>query len=188
MLTSTANFFFSLSLSNTNTQGLEDATLTRKKEQLEEEEEERLAAATEKRDRVEHKSSTPAYTMGSESQNMRRWKILMLGDSGVGKSSLIMRWTMDQFLPSLVGTVGVNFKSKKVTIAEEAMQVQVWDTAGQEQVRALHPPRTPLFIKISSSLLTPHSPLPTPQHAVPQNHNVVLPRRARHHAHLRRVR
>lgn len=65
---------------------------------------------------------------------MRKMKILMLGDSGVGKSSLIMRWTADQFVPSLVGTVGVNFKSKKVVVEGEGMQVQVWDTAGQEQV------------------------------------------------------
>jgi len=125
--------------------------------------------------------------MGSESQNMRRWKILMLGDSGVGKSSLIMRWTMDQFLPSLVGTVGVNFKSKKVTIAEEATQVQVWDTAGQEQVRPhlflLMPSHQSLPLTFFPSLTPPS----TTQHVVPQNHNVVLPRRARHHAHLRRV-
>jgi Ras-related protein Rab-8A len=62
----------------------------------------------------------------------RRTKILMLGDSGVGKSSLILRWTMDTFSPSLTSTVGVNFKSKKVTVANELTQVQVWDTAGQE--------------------------------------------------------
>jgi Ras-related protein Rab-8A len=62
----------------------------------------------------------------------RRAKILMLGDSGVGKSSLILRWTMDTFSPSLTSTVGVNFKSKKVTVANELTQVQVWDTAGQE--------------------------------------------------------
>lgn len=57
----------------------------------------------------------------------------MLGDSGVGKSSLIMRWTLDTFSPSLQSTVGVNFKSRKVHVANELMQVQVWDTAGQEQ-------------------------------------------------------
>ena len=112
--------------------GLEEAVLTRPKDLLREEEE-RLAAATEKRDRVEQKSSVPSYTQGSESHNVKRWKILMLGDSGVGKSSLIMRWTADTFSSSLVGTVGVNFKSKKVTVGEDTMQVQVWDTAGQEQ-------------------------------------------------------
>ena len=56
----------------------------------------------------------------------------MLGDSGVGKSSLVLRWTMDTFSPSLVSTVGVNFKSRKLNMRGEALQVQVWDTAGQE--------------------------------------------------------
>ena len=63
----------------------------------------------------------------------RRVKILVLGDSGVSKSSLILRWTEDRFNPTLVGTVGVNFKMKRVTMNNELLQVQVWDTAGQEQ-------------------------------------------------------
>ena len=69
--------------------------------------------------------------VGAEPQ-LRRVKLLMLGDSGVGKSSLILRYTADSFNPSLVGTVGVNFKSRKEIIDGEAVQVQVWDTAGQE--------------------------------------------------------
>ncbi len=73
------------------------------------------------------------YTMGSDNHNMRRFKILLLGDSGVGKTSLTFRWTEDRYLASLVGTVGVNFKGKKVNIEGETIQVQVWDTAGQSQ-------------------------------------------------------
>jgi small GTP-binding protein len=73
------------------------------------------------------------YTAGSENTNMRRFKILLLGDSGVGKSSLIFRWNEDRFSSTLVGTVGVNFKTKKVCVEEETVSVQVWDTAGQEQ-------------------------------------------------------
>jgi small GTP-binding protein len=73
------------------------------------------------------------YTMGSENNNMRRFKILILGDSGVGKSSLILRWVEDRYMATLTGTVGVNFKSKKVQINGEGIQVQVWDTAGQQQ-------------------------------------------------------
>lgn len=57
----------------------------------------------------------------------------MLGDSGVGKSSLIIRWTQDTFSTDLVGTVGVNFKTKRVSVDGGDCQVQVWDTAGQEQ-------------------------------------------------------
>lgn len=73
------------------------------------------------------------YTAGSENTNMRRFKILLLGDSGVGKSSLILRWNEDKFSSTLVGTVGVNFKTRKVSVEGEAVSVQVWDTAGQEQ-------------------------------------------------------
>ena len=51
------------------------------------------------------------YTQGSESTNMRRFKVLLLGDSGVGKSSLIFRWTEDRYSASLFGTVGANFKT-----------------------------------------------------------------------------
>ncbi len=75
----------------------------------------------------------PSGPISSQTDPARRVKILMLGDSGVGKSSLILRWTLDTFSPSLTSTVGVNFKSKKVTVRGEAVQVQVWDTAGQEQ-------------------------------------------------------
>jgi small GTP-binding protein len=94
----------------------------------------------------------------STSGEARRVKILMFGDSGVGKSSLIIRWTQDTFSTDLVGTVGVNFKTRKIQAggclfallrclsfrfmmcgelcccyAGEHVQVQVWDTAGQEQ-------------------------------------------------------
>jgi small GTP-binding protein len=66
-------------------------------------------------------------------QITRKVKLLLLGDSGVGKSSLILRWTMDTFNASLISTFGVNFKSKRVHVNGEAIQAQVWDTAGQEQ-------------------------------------------------------
>lgn len=63
----------------------------------------------------------------------RRIKLLMLGDTGVGKSSLMQRWTADTFNTDLMGTVGVNFKSKNLTVCGENIQAQVWDTAGQER-------------------------------------------------------
>lgn len=90
-----------------------------------------MAADAEKRKRL-----LAANQMNNGNANTdpaRRIKLLLLGDSGVGKSSLIVRWTHDTFSPSLVSTVGVNFKNKKVTFRGECLQVQVWDTAGQEQ-------------------------------------------------------
>ena len=99
-----------------------------------------MAADAEKRKRLllsnslsTHSNANGGLGSNSDATATRRVKILMLGDSGVGKSSLIMRWTLDTFSPSLVSTVGVNFKSRKVNLSGELMQVQVWDTAGQEQ-------------------------------------------------------
>jgi small GTP-binding protein len=103
---------------------------------FDEDEEERIASDVEKKQRQQ--SNTTAVSSGTVSpspENVgRRVKILMLGDSGVGKSSLILRWTLDTFSPSLTSTVGVNFKSKKVVLkGGDVVNVQVWDTAGQEQ-------------------------------------------------------
>jgi small GTP-binding protein len=109
---------------------LEEATQTLAKVNTREDEEERMAADAEKRKRM--LAASNHLLASSSGEPARRVKLLLLGDSGVGKSSLIMRWTLDAFSPSLTSTVGVNFKSKKITYHGELMQVQVWDTAGQE--------------------------------------------------------
>ena len=103
---------------------------------FDEEEEERIASDIEKKQRQQIITATVSSgTVSSSPENVgRRVKILMLGDSGVGKSSLILRWTLDTFSPTLTSTVGVNFKSKKVVLkGGDVVNVQVWDTAGQEQ-------------------------------------------------------
>jgi small GTP-binding protein len=115
--------------------GLEEASHSRNKDQLREEEEEKRAAESERKKRTSAVGLIQLPTAaGGTDPPLRRVKILLLGDSGVGKSSLILRWTMDKFSPTLVGTVGVNFKTKKVNVVDdEQVLVQVWDTAGQEQ-------------------------------------------------------
>lgn len=110
-------------------QGLDEATHHRDRDSIREEEEEKRAADAEKKIRS---AIVLPSKIGIEPP-MRKFKILMLGDSGVGKSSLINRWTADTFNPTLVGTVGVDFKAKKVQLPSENINVQVWDTAGQEQ-------------------------------------------------------
>eukprot|EP00968_Pinguiococcus_pyrenoidosus_P005884 scaffold385_cov305-Pinguiococcus_pyrenoidosus.AAC.31 len=64
-----------------------------------------------------------------------KFKILMLGDSAVGKTSLINRFVEDKFAHTLVGTVGVDFKMKRMWLGpmKEMCSVQIWDTAGQER-------------------------------------------------------
>jgi len=66
-------------------------------------------------------------------------KILIIGESGVGKSSLLLRFTDDQFDPELAATIGVDFKVKVIDIDGNRVKLQIWDTAGQERFRTLTP-------------------------------------------------
>ncbi|XP_063211025.1 ras-related protein Rab-18-B-like isoform X1 [Chroicocephalus ridibundus] len=66
-------------------------------------------------------------------------KLLLVGDSAVGKSSLLLRFTDGAFDPGLKPTVGVDFKVKKMVIDGHAVQLAIWDTAGQERFRTLTP-------------------------------------------------
>jgi len=65
------------------------------------------------------------------------YKILVLGDSGVGKTCLIRRFTDDDFTDSFLSTIGIDAKSKIVTIENTKLRLQIWDTAGQERFRTL---------------------------------------------------
>jgi small GTP-binding protein len=64
-------------------------------------------------------------------------KVVMVGDSGVGKSSLLCRYTRRTFDQSLDAPVGVDFLHKRVTIDGMGVQYQLWDTAGQERFRTI---------------------------------------------------
>lgn len=63
------------------------------------------------------------------------YKLLLIGDQGVGKSSLLLRWIDDTFSTSTLTTIGVDFKIKTVKIAGSTIKLQIWDTAGQELFR-----------------------------------------------------
>jgi small GTP-binding protein len=65
------------------------------------------------------------------------WKIVVIGDSGVGKSNLIGRYTKDQFRVETKTTIGVEFGHKSLKIDNKEIKAQIWDTAGQERFRAL---------------------------------------------------
>ncbi|XP_063074942.1 ras-related protein Rab-18-B isoform X2 [Engraulis encrasicolus] len=66
-------------------------------------------------------------------------KILIIGESGVGKSSLLLRFTDDTFDPDLAATIGVDFKVKTIAIDGNRAKLAIWDTAGQERFRTLTP-------------------------------------------------
>jgi Ras-related protein Rab-1A len=65
------------------------------------------------------------------------FKVLLLGDSDVGKSSLILRYTEETFNSKLVNSIGVDFKMKKREIDGKVIKVQIWDTAGHERFRSI---------------------------------------------------
>jgi len=66
-------------------------------------------------------------------------KILIIGQSGVGKSSLLLRFTDDVFDPDQPATIGVDFKVKTLDIEGNLVKLAIWDTAGQERFRTLTP-------------------------------------------------
>lgn len=74
------------------------------------------------------------------SESMRAdWqcKIVLIGDSNVGKTCLMRRYTENTFSPSFVSTIGIDFKLKMVRIKDRTIKVQIWDTAGQEKFRSI---------------------------------------------------
>ncbi|XP_028793342.1 ras-related protein RABC1-like [Neltuma alba] len=72
----------------------------------------------------------------SQSEFDYMFKLLMIGDSGVGKSSLLLCFTIDTF-EDLTPTIGVDFKVKHVTLGGKKLKLAIWDTAGQERFRTL---------------------------------------------------
>ena len=63
------------------------------------------------------------------------FKVLLLGNSDVGKSSLLLRFVDSVWNESFVPTIGVDFKVKTLDIGEKRVKMQIWDTAGQERFR-----------------------------------------------------
>ena len=57
-------------------------------------------------------------------------KILLLGDTGVGKSSLMFRFSEGEFKQGLIGTAGVDYKMKNIEFIGKSVKIQIWDTAG----------------------------------------------------------
>eukprot|EP01125_Pyxidicula_operculata_P009635 TRINITY_DN3161_c3_g1_i1.p1 TRINITY_DN3161_c3_g1~~TRINITY_DN3161_c3_g1_i1.p1 ORF type:complete len:204 (+),score=33.38 TRINITY_DN3161_c3_g1_i1:16-627(+) len=64
-------------------------------------------------------------------------KLLLLGDSGVGKSSLMIRQCDQEFNFNTLSTVGIDFKEQRIEINEKQIKLQIWDTAGQERFRTI---------------------------------------------------
>jgi len=64
-------------------------------------------------------------------------KLLMIGDSGVGKTCLLLRYANDSFSPTFITTIGIDFKIKTIELGGKVVKLQIWDTAGQERFRTI---------------------------------------------------
>ncbi|XP_062331494.1 ras-related protein Rab-37-like [Osmerus eperlanus] len=80
----------------------------------------------------EKPASTPSY----DEELMH--KTILVGDSGVGKTSLLVQFDQGKFIPgSFSATVGIGFTNKVVTVDNIKVKLQIWDTAGQERFRSV---------------------------------------------------
>ena len=76
--------------------------------------------------------------MTDDSENYEQlFKIIIVGDSGVGKSNILGRYIKHEFKIDTKSTVGVEFASKKLQINGTNIKLQIWDTAGQERYRSI---------------------------------------------------
>jgi Ras-related protein Rab-8A len=58
-------------------------------------------------------------------------KLLVIGNSGVGKTNMLLKFCENNFMTSHLTTIGIDFKIKTITIGKEKIRLQIWDTAGQ---------------------------------------------------------
>ncbi|EAZ40784.1 hypothetical protein OsJ_25262 [Oryza sativa Japonica Group] len=78
-----------------------------------------------------------AYDGDEEQSQDYLFKIVLLGDSSVGKSNLLARFARNEFYPNSKSTIGVEFQTQKLVIDGKEIKAQIWDTAGQERFRAV---------------------------------------------------
>ena len=75
--------------------------------------------------------------MDIDDDNIEQYKIIVIGDANVGKSSIICRFSDNVFRENYINTIGVDFRYKVVTIDGVRVKLQIWDTAGQERFRTI---------------------------------------------------
>ncbi len=65
------------------------------------------------------------------------FKLLIIGEATVGKTCLLLRYADDSFTQNHITTIGIDFKTKFITINNSVIKLQIWDTAGQERFRTI---------------------------------------------------
>ena len=76
-------------------------------------------------------------TEGQQKEEITAFKILLLGDSQVGKTSFILRFCDDKFQEESLTTIGLDTKNKFIKIKDKKIQLNIWDTAGEERFRSI---------------------------------------------------
>ena len=75
--------------------------------------------------------------MMQQAQAKPNFKCILIGDSGVGKSCLMVRFADNTFSSEFVSTIGVDFTNRNMDLDGSRIKCQIWDTAGQERFRTL---------------------------------------------------
>ncbi|EST07614.1 Small GTPase superfamily [Kalmanozyma brasiliensis GHG001] len=75
--------------------------------------------------------------MAAESNYDYLFKVVLIGDSGTGKSNLLSRFTRNEFSLESKSTIGVEFATRSISVDGKTVKAQIWDTAGQERYRAI---------------------------------------------------
>lgn len=65
------------------------------------------------------------------------FKLLLIGDSGVGKTCILFRFSEDAFNTTFISTIGIDFKIKTIELRGKKIKLQIWDTAGQERFHTI---------------------------------------------------
>lgn len=75
----------------------------------------------------------------TSTNNVLSFKVVLLGEGAVGKTSLMLRYVENKFNPRHISTLQASFSCKKITLDGSAIELNIWDTAGQERFHALGP-------------------------------------------------
>ena len=86
-----------------------------------------------------HQSSAAAIIPEDDTEPDYLIKIILVGDSGVGKTNLLSQFARNQFSADTKTTIGVEFATKTIMVNGKVVKAQIWDTAGQERFRSLSP-------------------------------------------------